>query len=295
MLWSTTCGLSIAWRAWHQPTELGGQQGYTCWAHCDMYWMQADSLNCWPGWDAFPPPETSSFGTTAVILTSAPLWESGRTFQLLKVLGCVFHIKRIPSERKVTVEWCCHLIQSWLCYCQFLTWVGSHPNQSYCPPQAPNEYAPVRFSWAASGGWETSKLWVRALPGAWCQSAWRRLQPSTEAPLCVKGGCCSQNRSLLWSRAPWIVEWLHSHGGSLLMVSARQGGWEIHKERKAEEFSSTVMQNLGTPVGRDLMHLLPMAKMQWLFNLLKAISWWDCICTFGFFPWTSFGLKANPA
>lgn len=64
-----------------------------------------------------------------------PLFESqGEHFSFSSFLACVFHIKLIPSERKVMVEWYCHLKQSWLCYHQFLTWVGLHPNQKLLSP-----------------------------------------------------------------------------------------------------------------------------------------------------------------
>lgn len=78
------------------------------------------------------------FGDIAVFWLQ-PLFESqAEHFGFSSFLACVFHIKLIPSERKVMVEWCCHLIQSWLCYHRFPTWVGSPPNQKLLSPTSPD-------------------------------------------------------------------------------------------------------------------------------------------------------------
>lgn len=104
--------------------------------------MQTDSLNCWPDWDAFPAPSKFLFRLSLkpwLLFWLQPLLESqAEHFSLSSFLVYVFHIKWIPSERKVMAEWCCHLIQSWLCCRQFLAWVGSHPNQKLLSPTSPN-------------------------------------------------------------------------------------------------------------------------------------------------------------
>ena len=106
----------------------------------------------------------------------------------------------------------------WLCCSRFLTLVGSHLNQKLLFPSSPNWNCTCALLMGESWGWQTSKLWARALLGAQCRS------PIPEASLCVKGRCRSQNPSLLCSTARWIAEWLHSLGGSSKVVSESQTG-----------------------------------------------------------------------
>lgn len=140
-------------------------------------------------------------------------------FSVSRFLVCVFHIKVIPLEQKLAVEWCCHLIQSCWLYCsRFLTWVGWHPNQKLLSLTRPDwnhtcallASCIVRISDFKAVGEGT-------VGGPMPVSLEAFTVP--EASLCVKGYVQLTSPHLVVIGVPWIAEWLHSWGGSIEVVS----------------------------------------------------------------------------
>lgn len=179
-----------------------------------------------------------------------PLFESqGEHFSFSSFLACVFHIKLIPSECKVMVEWYCHLKQSWLCYHQFLTWVGLHPNQKLLSPTNCDWMCTCVLltgcvSWLRDfkavgegtvGGPDASQLGGVHNHVLKHLSAWKEDAAHKTAPCCDLGH----------HEWPMIAfSWRFSPGGF-----SQTGRVRVHKEKKEEEFRSAVMQNLVTPIG----------------------------------------------
>lgn len=209
---------------------------------------------------------------------------------------CVFHIKVIPLEQKLAVEWCCHLIQSCWLYCsRFLTWVGWHPNQKLLSLTRPDwnhtcallASCIVRISDFKAVGEGT-------VGGPMPVSLEAFTVP--EASLCVKGYVQLTSPHLVVIGVPWIAEWLHSWGGSIEVVSENQKGrirniWggEGRRAHFRWDYSNTELRREfweGT-----LGHLLLMAKDEVIWHPQGHTVVRLTLHTLDSSPWLSLGWK----